>query len=198
MQRMTLIGAAASLALALAPASALAQDETLTDMSGDAMTAAPMVPHPSHIHAGDCSMPGDVVLPLSDVGPVGNEAQGAEGYIHVDIGRSTVEAPLADILGTDHSIMVHQSADDMDTIIVCGAIGGHDVDGSFLVGLGPVGDSGYSGIAWLTDNGDGTTDVQVTITHSGATQSMDTDMGADDMSGDADGDMGGDDMGSDG
>ncbi len=32
MQRMTLIGAAASLALALAPASALAQDETLTDI----------------------------------------------------------------------------------------------------------------------------------------------------------------------
>ncbi len=62
------------------------------------MTAASMVPHPSHIHAGDCSAPGDVVLPLSDVGPVGNEAQGAEGDIHVDIGRSTVEPPSADIL----------------------------------------------------------------------------------------------------
>lgn len=194
MQRTTLIGVAASLALALAPASALAQDETLTDSSGNAMTSASMVPHPSHIHAGDCSAPGDVVLPLSDVGPVGNEAQGAASGIHVDIGQSTVAAPLSDILASDHLIMVHKSADDMGTFLACGAIGGHDVDGSFLIGLGPVGNSGYSGIAWLTDNGDGTTDVQVTITHSGATESMDADMGADDMSGDADGDtMGSDD-----
>ncbi len=82
----------------------------------------------------------------------------------------------------------------MGTFIACGAIGGHDVDGSFLVGVGPVGDSGFSGIAWLTDVGDGTTDVSVTISHSGATESMDDDMDGD-MSGD---DMGDDDMDSDG
>ena len=86
-------------------------------------------------------------------------------------------------------------------ILACGAIGGHDVDGSFLVGMGPVGASGYSGIAWLTDNGDGTTDVQVTISHSGATESMgmDDDMSGDDMSGDdmSDDDMSGDDMSGD-
>jgi hypothetical protein len=181
----TAIGAAAVLTLALAPASALAQDDTM----------GTMVPHPSHIHAGDCSMPGDVVVGLSDVGVVGNDAQGAESHIHVDIGRSTVELPLEAILAEDHSIMVHESAGDgMSTILVCGAIGGHDVDGSFLVGLGPVGASGYSGIAWLKDNGDGTTDVQVTISHSGATESMNMaadDMAAGDMSGD---DMSGDDM----
>ncbi len=167
--RKTAIGAAALLALALAPTSALAQDE----MSDDEMMMGTMVPHPSHIHAGDCSVAGDVIAPLSDVGVVGNDAQGAESHIHVDIGLSTVELALADILAADHSIMVHESADEMGTILVCGAIGGHDVDGSFLVGLGPVGASGYSGIAWLTDNGDGTTGVEVTISHSGATESMD-------------------------
>jgi hypothetical protein len=198
------IGAAVVLALALAPVSALAQDEASDEMSDDDMMMGTMVPHPSHIHAGDCSMPGDVVVPLSDVGVVGNDAQGAEAHVHVDIGRSTVDLALADILAADHSIMVHESADDMGTILSCGAIGGHDVDGSFLVGMGPVGDSGFSGIAWLADNGDGTTDVQVTISHSGATEgmddmSMDDDMSDDDMDSDdmSDDDMDSDDMDSD-
>jgi hypothetical protein len=199
MRRTTAIGAAAVLAMALAPGSALAQEETSDDMSGDDMMMGSMVPHPSHIHAGDCSMPGDVVVGLSDVGVVGNDAEGAEAHVHVDIGRSTVELALADILATDHSIMVHQSADDMGTILSCGAIGGHDVDGSFLVGMGPVGDSGYSGIAWLTDNGDGTTGVQVTISHSGATEGMSDDDMDDDMSDDdmSDDDMDDDDMSDD-
>ena len=201
MRRTTAIGAAAVLALALAPGSALAQEDASDDMSGDDMMMGSMVPHPSHIHAGDCSMPGDVVAPLSDVGVVGNDAQGAEEHVHVDIGLSTVDLALADILAADHTIMVHQSADDMGTILSCGNIGGHDVNGSFLVGMGAVGDSGYSGIAWLTDKGDGTTDVQVTISHSGATESMgmDDDMSDDSMSDDSmDDDMSDDDMESDG
>jgi hypothetical protein len=166
--RVTPILSAAVLALALAPTSALAQDDTASD---DMMTS--MVPHPSHIHVGVCPAPGDVIAALSDVGVVGNDAQGAESHIHVDLSRTTVTVALADILAADHSIVVHNSADDMGTYIACGAIGGHDVDGSFLVGLGPVGASGFSGIAWLTDNGDGTTDVTVTISASGATESMD-------------------------
>jgi hypothetical protein len=191
MRRMTAFGAAFVLALAFAPGSALAQDDASDDMSGDDSTMGSMVAHPSHIHSGVCPAPGDVVVALSDVGVVGNEAQGVADSIHVDIGLSTVELALADILGADHAIVVHQSADDMGTYIACGNIGGHDVDGSFLIGLGPVGDSGYSGIAWLTDNGDGTTDVQVTISHSGATETMGTD---DDMSDD---DMSDDDMSDD-
>ncbi len=203
MRRTTAIGAAAVLALALAPGSALAQEEMSDDMSGDDMMMGSMVPHPSHIHAGVCPAPGDVVAALSDVGVVGNDAQGAEDHVHVDIGLSTVPLALADILAADHSILVHQSADDMGTYLACGNIGGHDVDGSFVVGLGAVGDSGYSGIAWLTDNGDGSTDVQVAISHSGATEmmgddmsdgddSMDDDM-SDDMSDDMDDDMSDDD-----
>jgi hypothetical protein len=157
-------------------------------MSDGDMMMGTMVPHPSHIHAGDCSMPGEVIAPLSLVGVVGNDAQGAESHVHVDIGLSTVGLALEDILAADHSIMVHQAEDDLGTILSCGSIGGHDVNGSFLVGMGPVGDSGYSGIAWLTDNGDGTTDVQVTISHSGATEGMgmhdDDSMSDDDMSDD--------------
>jgi hypothetical protein len=191
--RTTFTGAIAVLALALAPMGVAAQD--------DMMTAA--VPHPSHIHTGDCSMPGGVVAPLSDVGPVGNDRQGSASSLHVDIGTSTVEMSLADMLASDHLIMVHRSAADMGTFIACGAIGGHDVDGSLLVGIGPMNDSGYAGVAWLTDNGDGTTDVQVTILHALATD-MDSAMGddamaaesmaPDDMSADASSAAMGDDM----
>ena len=184
MRRITTFGAAAVLALALAPASALAQEDMSDEMSGDDMMMGSMVPHPSHIHAGDCTMPGDVIAPLSDVGVVGNDAQGAESHTHVDIGLSTVDLPLEAILAADHSIMVHQSADDLGTILACGSIGGHDVDGRFLVGISPWDGSGYAGIAWLTDNGDGTTDVEVTLLQTGA-EGMDDDMD-DDMSMDDD------------
>ncbi len=180
--RKTAIGAAAILALAVAPGSVLAQDDMTDDMADHEMMMAAMVPHPSHIHVGDCSAIGDVVA-------------GADAHIHVDIGITSVDLTLDDLIATDHSIVVHDSAGDMGTFIACGAIGGHDVDGSFLVGVGPVGDSGFSGIAWLTDAGDGTTDVSVTISHSGATESMDDDMSDDDMSDD---DMSDDDMDSDG
>ena len=197
--RKTAMAASAVLALALAPASALAQEDMSDEMSGDDMMMGSMVPHPAHIHAGGCPGVGDVVAPLNDVTVVGNEAQGAEDHVHVDYGLSTVELTLDDILAADHAINVHQSADDMGTYIACGNIGGHDVNGSFLVGLGAVGDSGYSGIAWLTDNGDGTTDVEVAISHSGATEmgGMDDDMGDDDMDDMSDDDMGDDDEMSD-
>jgi hypothetical protein len=171
--RKTAIGGAIALALALAlaPASVLAQD----DMADDDMMMGSMVPHPSHIHVGICPAPGDVVAPLSDVTVVGNDAQGAGSHIHVDVSTTTVGVALPDILAADHSIVVHQSADDMGTYIACGDIGGHFVDDSFVIGIGPVADSGFSGIAWLTDNGDGTTDVSVTVTQSGATVSDDMD-----------------------
>ena len=186
--RTTPFAAAAVMVLALAPAGVLAQDE----MSGDDMMGS-MVPHPAHIHEGLCPEPGAVVAPLSDVTVAGNDLQGVADQIHVDVSVSTVELPLDAILGADHAINVHQSATDMGTYIACGNIGGHAVDDSFVIGLGPVGASGYSGIAWLTDGGDGTTQVRVAITASGATAMDDGDM-SDDMSGD---DMGGDDMGDD-
>ena len=184
--RKTAIGGAIALAMAMAPAAAFAQDDMSTAM----------VPHPSHIHVGVCPAPGDVIAPLSDVGVVGNDAQGAASSIHVDIGQTNVPLALADILAADHAIVVHESADAMQNYIACGDIGGHDVNGAFLVGLGPVGASGYSGIAWLTDKGDGTTDVTVTITQSGASEMS---AAMDDMSGDemSDDDMSGDDMSGD-
>jgi hypothetical protein len=182
------IGAAAVLALALVPVGALAQDDMGDDMSGS------MVPHPAHIHEGLCPDPGGVVVALNDVTVAGNDSQGVAEQTHVDVSVTTVELPLDTILAADHAINVHQSADDMATYIACGNIGGHLVEGSFVVGLGPVGASGYSGIAWLTDLGDGSTEVRVAITASGATERMDDDMDDDDDMDENDDDMDDDDM----
>jgi hypothetical protein len=116
-----------------------------------------------------CPAPGDVVAALSDVSAIPGDSMGAGAAIPVEAGISTVDLALADILAADHAFVVHQSADDMGTYIACGDIGGQLIDESTLaVGLGPVGDTGYSGIAWLADNGDGTTSVSLFLTHSGA------------------------------
>ena len=183
----TTIGAAFAFAVALAPTGALAQDDTSDDEIMGSMT-----PHPSHIHVGLCPTPGDVIAPLSDVSAIGGDLVGAASSIDVEAGITTVELAVADILAADHAIVVHRSADDMGTYIACGDIGGHLIGDSVTVGLGAVGDSGYSGIAWLTDDGEGTTEVRVFITHSGAIatdddmsddESMDDDMGDDECDG---------------
>lgn len=158
------LGTILAMAVVVAPAAgALAQDE-MTDE---------VVPHPSHIHTGVCPAPGDVIAPLSDVSGIPGDSVGVGSAIHVEAGISTVELALADILAADHAFVVHQSADDMGTYIACGDIGGQLIGESDLpVGLGPVGESGYSGIAWLSDNGDGTTGVTVFLTKSGAAAMM--------------------------
>ena len=71
----------------------------------------------------------------------------------------------ADLFTAPHSIVVHQSTDDMGTYLVCGDIGGPEMGATDIaIGLGAVGDSGYTGIATLHDDGDGMTTVTVYIT----------------------------------
>ena len=124
---------------------------------------------PSHIHAGACPAPGDVVAPLENTAAVSGEATGPESAIPVEVGTSTVEIPLADIVAGGHAIVVHHDPEDMATYLVCGDIGGViDESGSLAVGLGPVGESTRSGVGVLTDNGDGTTSVVVYLANPGA------------------------------
>ena len=129
-------------------------------------------PRPAHIHAGACPAPGDVVAALTDVAPAGGDAQGAAAAVPVESSSTTVELGLADILAADHAFVVHASPEDMATYVVCGDIGGATMDtdmGSALaVGLAPVGDSTWSGVGLLQDNGDGTTDVDVFSAETGA------------------------------
>ena len=155
----TIIGAMVASALAfMSAAGVLAQDAT---------TEAEIVRHPSHVHVGLCPTPGDIVAPLSDVSAIVGEAMGPTAGIPVESASTTIGLALTDMLVAEHAVLVHQAHEDMATLIACGDIAGPLVSGTDLaVGLGPVADSGYSGVAFLTDNGDGTTTVDVFITHS--------------------------------
>jgi hypothetical protein len=133
-----------------------------------------MAPHPAHVHVGSCPAPADVVGPLSDVS--GQFLMDGEAMMTPAMGQATaipVEAsftsavPLAyaDLFASPHSIVVHQSAEDIGTYILCGDIGGPEIGTTDIaVGLGPLNDSGYTGIATIHDNGDTTVKVSLYIT----------------------------------
>ena len=123
------------------------------------------VPHPAHIHTGTCPAPGDVVFPLADAGaPTGN-VTGSTAAIPVDVSQTSVESSLADLVASDHAIVVHESAENIGTYILCGDIGGSMIsDTDLAIGLGELNESGASGVATLHDNGDGTTSVSLYVT----------------------------------
>jgi plastocyanin len=134
------------------------------------------VAHPAHIHTGQCPAPGDVVFPLNDVGgematngtPMATEPMGSSSAIPVDLSITTVDSALNALLDGNHAIVVHESKENIQNYILCGDLGGTVIGGADLaIGLGQLNDSGYSGVAWLHDNGDGTTNVTVFATETG-------------------------------
>jgi plastocyanin len=120
--------------------------------------------HPAHIHSGSCAELGDVVYPLADITEVGGDAErtGAASAIPVKGSTTVVDTPLQDLVDGDFAINVHLSADEIDTYIACGDIGGAvttdegEQDPELIIGLGELNDSGYTGIAWLGADGDQT------------------------------------------
>jgi plastocyanin len=153
--------------------------------------------HPAHIHSGTCGDGlGDVVYPLSNVSeaalvngtPVAGATGGATDAIPVAISGTTVPSTLADLLASPYAINIHESAENIGNYIACGNIGGTMIGTSDLaIGLGELNESGYSGVATLHDNGDGTTAVSVYLTEAysedmgtggeAATPAMEMDMG---------------------
>jgi len=130
--------------------------------------------HPAHIHSGTCGDGlGDVVYPLSNVSesilvngtPIAGAVGGAADAIPVAVSGTTVASSLADLLASPYAINVHESAENIGNYIACGNIGGTMIGASDLaIGLGELNESGYSGVATLHDNGDGTTAVSVYLT----------------------------------
>jgi hypothetical protein len=121
---------------------------------------------PAHIHAGNCVELGDVVIPLSDLtAPIGEGVGQADRATPAESSFTSVPMTLDAILGADHAINVHLSAERIDTYIACGELGGViDATGALVVGLREESDSGYTGIAFLSPGADGaSTDVSVFI-----------------------------------
>jgi hypothetical protein len=99
------------------------------------------------------------------------------------------------ILGADHVVNVHLSAEEIETYIACGEIGGRlTPEGAVIIGLRELNNSGFTGIAYLAPGADGaSTDVSVFVapTQGGRNRERSATVGATP----ADGDMGGMDMG---
>jgi uncharacterized cupredoxin-like copper-binding protein len=134
--------------------------------------------HPAHIHNGTCSDLKDVVYPLNDVGaptmdasgtPVASMPMGAADAIPVEVSVTTVQTTLNNLVSAPYAVNVHESAASIGNYIACGNIGGAVMGSDLAVGLGELNKSGYSGVAWLHDNGDGTTTVSVYLTEAGGT-----------------------------
>lgn len=68
--------------------------------------------HPAHLHLGDCSAMGAVVLPLDDV-------SGDTG-----LSSTLLDVPLDAIVGGDHALYVHLAQDRMSVVVACGEVGG--------------------------------------------------------------------------
>jgi hypothetical protein len=139
--------------------------------------------HPAHIHFGTCAELGDIAFPLNNLTsgggaatPEGDDAATPDAPMastSEDGGGATsstdVEASLDDIIAGGHAINVHESVENIQNYIACGDVTGTATGGILEVELAELNASGYS--ATLTDNGDGTTTVEVTVQHgeSGAT-----------------------------
>jgi plastocyanin len=120
--------------------------------------------HPAHIHSGTCADLGDVVAPLNDVTYIGGDSErtGPASAIPVKGSVTVVDMPLQEIIDGGHAINVHLSAEEIDTYVACGDIGGAvttdegETENELIIGLGELNDSGHTGIGWLGAEGDKT------------------------------------------
>jgi hypothetical protein len=170
-------GALAASALVAATFSSFAQDGT--PVAGTPAAATPVAvaqaatpeavaitARPAHIHSGDCTNLGEVVIPLTDLVPAVSDPVGqVDLATTAESSYTNVPLPLADILAAPHAINIHLSADQIGTYIACGEIGGVvDPSGAVIIGLRELNSSGFTGIAFLQPGIDGlSTDVSAFI-----------------------------------
>ena len=153
-------GAALMLVLLVVPVASEVRAQQATPV-----VAVP-VARPVHIHNGDCQNLGEVAQPLTDLTVPAGEARGqATRAIMGESSFSNVPMTMDAILAADHAINAHLSAEQIGTYIACGEIGGtREADGSLIIGLRELNNSGYTGIAYLAPGADGaSTDVTVFI-----------------------------------
>lgn len=125
-------------------------------------------PHPVAIHEGTCLEPtAEPTYPIGDAGertddadetPTLEDVRGTPSGLGVDVAAATIDVNLDDLLTDDrpYILMVHESAETYDTYIACSEIGGAVVDDSLLLGIRPLNNSEYTGVAVITADGDQT------------------------------------------
>ena len=144
---------------------AVAQDNTPTPApaaTSTGMTAA--------IHQGSCQDPvPQEIVGLGSFGQPTNsdgqivETQGIQtGPPLLQAAASGLDFNMTDSLGSGEAfvILVHQSAEQYNTYLACGELSGPIVDNNLAVGLRPINNAGYAGVATLSAS-DATTDSTV-------------------------------------
>ena len=140
-----------SLHIMIAFIAALGLGSAVTAQSEDDVTAA--------IHAGMCSDLGEEVATLNDPQPESGSWIGVEGLGQV------LESETDDVIRGDtlidsaHSIVIFANGEP----VACGEIGGYADDDDLYIGLQPVGNSGYFGIADLDDIDDDDDEVEIDL-----------------------------------
>lgn len=110
------------------------------------------VAYTANVFAGSCDDPGAVDAPLNDVVAPSGGQEGAEDATVAATSFTAVPLALDDLLGGEFAIDVRLA--DAEDVVACGEIGGVvNAQGALTIGLRPVGDSGVSGIAYLTEDG---------------------------------------------
>ncbi len=143
-----------------------------------AQDTATVTNHPAHIHLGTCAdLDPNPVAPLESLLPIGVNPDDDDVQTQESLGVLTV-GPVAysesdnlelewdAMLESSHALAVHESEENIQNYIACGDIGGvvfsdDDDENNLVIGLHPVGDSGFSGIAFLSKDDDGEVDVEV-------------------------------------
>ena len=89
-------------------------------------------------------------LPISAVRSVATALDRRAGPFPRRFLITSVPLTLDAMLGADHVVNVHLSADKIDTYIACGEIGGRLFpEGAVIIGLRELNNSGFTGIACL-------------------------------------------------
>ncbi len=175
-----LLGAATTLLIGVALSGAMATAQEATP-SATEVTEGP-VSLPTHIHSGTCDQLGDIVFPLGNVGlpasshgtpvaggtvatPAADQSMtGSPDALPVYVSVTQLESSLDEILKGDHAINVHASEQQIDRYVACGNVGGTRYGDTVQFGLSTLNNSGYSGVALLSANGNGSTNVVVYLT----------------------------------
>ncbi len=133
---------------------------------------------PAHIHSGTCEGGGvgPIVQALNNVVAPEGDAEGQRLAVNAESSFTSVPLALDDILDVDHVVNVHFSGEDFDFYIACGEIGGvRDDAGNLAIALKEANNSGFAGVAYLSEGEDGvSTDVTVFLVEGLTTIDTDT------------------------
>ena len=130
---------------------------------GAYLTQAESQTFPAAIYNGSCASLGDVAFPLSPVGlPEGSTTVGQSAVPAYQSVTGLETVSLTDLLGGPFAIAVGAEEQGGEPAVVCGDVGGTQSGGTLLLGLQPVGDSGYAGVALLAQE-PSTTNLNVVI-----------------------------------